>query len=73
MNFFSETQNTINEDIFLENYNKALAALTQCQSSKNINSCFTCSMLFDCTIREQYVSATYESMSKGEEGAFDFN
>ncbi|TLD82462.1 hypothetical protein [Helicobacter trogontum] len=73
MDFFSETQKTIDEDIFLENYNNALTALTQCQNSKGLSSCFSCNMLFDCTIREQYVSATYESMSKGEEGAFDFN
>lgn len=73
MDFFSETQKQIDEDIFLENYRNALVALTQCQNSKKITSCFSCSLLFNCLIREQYVSATYESMSKGEEGAFDFN
>lgn len=73
MDFFSETQKTIDKDSFLEDYNKSLEALIQCQSSKNMKSCFLCDMIFDCTIRERYVSATYENMSKGEEGTFDFN
>lgn len=47
--------------------------LIQCQSSKNLNSCYNCSELFDCSTRKNYVDAVYSSMSKGKtEGGFDF-
>lgn len=60
-------------DMFQENHMKAILALKQCQSSKNLQSCLKCPTLFTCDIRRQYVKAAYESMSKGQEGAFDFN
>ncbi|MCH5335965.1 MAG: hypothetical protein J1D99_00960 [Campylobacter sp.] len=47
--------------------------LEQCQSSKNLNSCYNCAELFDCLTRKDYVDAVYNSMSKGKtEGGFDF-
>ncbi len=74
MNFINEINISPAEEArFQENYKIARDALTQCQNNKNLQSCLHCATLFTCSIREHYVQATYESMSKGQEGAFDFN
>lgn len=46
--------------------------LKECQENKKLKSCFNCEELFTCQIREDYVKATYNSMSKGETGGFEF-
>jgi len=46
--------------------------LQKCQEDKKLKSCMDCQQLFDCKIREDYVKATYNSMSKGETGGFEF-
>jgi len=46
--------------------------LSECQTSKELESCLNCSELIGCPIRTQYVRSVYESMSKGEIGGFDF-
>jgi len=49
-----------------------IKVLQQCQESKNLPSCTTCSELLTCTIRQTYIKAVYESMSKGGGGGFEF-
>ena len=49
-----------------------LENLRQCQKDKNIDSCFKCDKLLNCTIRENYIKAVYESMNKGSGGGFEF-
>jgi len=46
--------------------------LAECQNSKNLTSCLACEKLFDCDIRDNYVQAVYDSMSKGGTGGFEF-
>lgn len=46
--------------------------LQKCQKEKNVKSCMDCKELFECKIRQDYVKATYDSMSKGETGGFEF-
>lgn len=72
MDFANEMNIRVN-DGFLENHRQAIQALKQCQSSKGLQSCLNCQSIFTCNTRNQYIKATYESMSKGQEGAFNFN
>jgi hypothetical protein len=46
--------------------------LQQCQREHTLKSCLGCSELLDCTLRDAYVKAVYESMSKGHGGGFEF-
>ncbi|HEO98930.1 MAG: hypothetical protein JW682_08280 [Campylobacterales bacterium] len=47
-------------------------ALEACQKEKGVQSCLKCDQLLHCEVREAYVKAVYESMSKGETGGFEF-
>lgn len=49
-----------------------LKVLQECQTSRNLPGCETCSEFFDCETRKQYVVAVYESMNKGSGGGFEF-
>ncbi len=46
--------------------------LKECQENKNLKSCLGCDKVNDCELRDGYVKAVYESMSKGEGGGFEF-
>jgi len=46
--------------------------LQACQHEKSHKSCSTCEHYFGCELREEYVKAVYNSMSKGETGGFEF-
>lgn len=46
--------------------------LEQCQIQHQITSCITCEKLLDCEIRDTYIVAVYDSMSKGKGGGFEF-
>jgi hypothetical protein len=46
--------------------------LEACQKEHHLKSCFDCEHLLSCEIRESYVAAVYESMSKGTGGGFEF-
>ncbi|AFI03498.1 hypothetical protein [Helicobacter cetorum] len=56
-----------------ERFNDALLKLQACQDEKQVTSCLKCEQVLNCEIRNNYVNATYESMSLGEVGGFDFN
>jgi hypothetical protein len=66
-----ETIEEIN-DIWEEKLKIELENLQVCQKSNNLDSCFNCEKIFDCTIRGMYVKAVYESMNKGHGGGFEF-
>lgn len=55
--------------IALEEKTKALQA---CQKEKGLKSCLGCTKVNDCDIRDTYVKAVYDSMSKGAGGGFEF-
>ncbi|WP_297441267.1 hypothetical protein [Sulfurimonas sp.] len=43
-----------------------------CQEEKAHKSCSACEHYFGCELRDEYVKAVYNSMSKGETGGFEF-
>ncbi|HQR74077.1 MAG TPA: hypothetical protein PLH07_08845 [Sulfurovum sp.] len=46
--------------------------LEACQRSRQLTSCMACENILDCDVRESYVKAVYDSMSKGTGGGFEF-
>lgn len=46
--------------------------LENCQKEQHLKSCMPCSKLLDCPIRDSYIKAVYDSMSKGQGGGFEF-
>lgn len=47
-------------------------ALETCQKEHHIQSCIKCTKLLDCVLRDSYIKAVYDSMSKGKGGGFEF-
>jgi len=43
-----------------------------CQEDKQLTSCSKCESFFGCELRDEYVKAVYNSMSKGDTGGFEF-
>jgi hypothetical protein len=56
-------------ELFLD---EKLAQLQACQQQKNHITCSNCERYFDCDLRQEYVKAVYNSMSKGDTGGFEF-
>jgi len=48
------------------------AELENCQSEHQVTSCMKCEKLLDCELRDSYIKAVYDSMSKGAGGGFEF-
>lgn len=48
------------------------AELESCQAEHQLKSCMGCDKLLDCAVRDAYVQAVYDSMSKGTGGGFEF-
>jgi hypothetical protein len=46
--------------------------LKACQEKQQVVSCLGCNKIHDCEIRDAYVHAVYNSMSKGAGGGFEF-
>jgi hypothetical protein len=46
--------------------------LELCQTEHSVNSCLKCEKLLDCELRDAYIKAVYDSMSKGKGGGFEF-
>ena len=46
--------------------------LEECQKDHQVKSCMKCDKLLDCTVRDAYIKAVYDSMSKGAGGGFEF-
>jgi len=46
--------------------------LEACQLEKDLKSCMACEKILECEVRDAYVKAVYESMSKGTGGGFEF-
>ena len=51
---------------------KEKIALESCQKEYHLTSCMECENLLECEIRDGYIKAVYESMSKGQGGGFEF-
>ncbi len=48
------------------------AELEVCQKEHAVVSCMKCEKLLNCKIRDAYIKAVYDSMSKGKGGGFEF-
>jgi len=46
--------------------------LEACQKEHHVPSCMKCEKFLDCTLRDAYIKAVYDSMSKGKGGGFEF-
>lgn len=46
--------------------------LQTCQQEKGFVSCSMCELFLNCSLRDEYIKAVYNSMSKGETGGFEF-
>lgn len=46
--------------------------LETCQKEQQIKSCMSCEKLLECEVRDSYIKAVYDSMSKGAGGGFEF-
>ncbi|WP_238699041.1 hypothetical protein [Helicobacter sp. MIT 05-5294] len=55
-----------------ENLTNKQEALMHCQNSKGFSSCLKCPEILECKVRNDYVSAVYLSMNKGNGGSFEF-
>jgi hypothetical protein len=49
-----------------------IVKLQACQKEKSMTSCSNCSLYLECELRDEYVKAVYNSMSKGDTGGFEF-
>jgi len=56
-------------ELFLD---EMIEKLQKCQNEKNYKSCSLCEHYFGCELRDEYVKAVYNSMSKGDTGGFEF-
>jgi len=48
------------------------AELEACQAEHQVSSCLKCDKLLECEMRDAYIKAVYDSMSKGKGGGFEF-
>lgn len=56
-------------EIYLD---EMIEKLQTCQEEKSHKSCSSCEFYFGCELRNEYVKAVYNSMSKGDTGGFEF-
>ena len=56
-------------EIALEEKTRELKA---CQQERGLKSCLGCEKINNCELRDAYVKAVYDSMSKGAGGGFEF-
>jgi hypothetical protein len=56
-------------EIFLD---EMIIKLQNCQKDKNLSTCSACEQYIGCKLRDEYVGAVYNSMSKGDTGGFEF-
>jgi hypothetical protein len=59
-------------DIFEERLDLMIVELQRCQEQKQLESCSKCESYIGCELRNKYIRAVYDSMSKGETGGFEF-
>ena len=46
--------------------------LEACQKEHHLKSFMHCEKLLDCVVRDSFIQAVYDSMSKGAGGGFEF-
>ena len=63
---------TLEDDIFEKRLDEMIIIVKDCQNNKTLESCGKCEQYIGCELRKKYVSAVYDSMSKGQTGGFEF-
>ena len=63
---------TAKKDLWEQKLDEHIEILKKCQADKGYKSCLGCEQVNDCKTRDEYVTAVYESMSKGKGGGFEF-
>jgi len=61
-----------NKDKFELYLDEMVQKIQDCQKQYNLKSCSECEKFLECKLRESYIQAVYNSMSKGETGGFEF-
>jgi hypothetical protein len=56
-------------EIYLD---EMILKLQNCQEQKQHASCSACEHYLECSLRDEYIQAVYNSMSKGDTGGFEF-
>ena len=56
-------------EIYLD---EMIIKIETCQKEKNLKSCSECELFLQCDLRDEYIKAVYNSMSKGDTGGFEF-
>ena len=56
-------------EIYLD---EMIIKIQTCQKEKNLKSCSECELFLQCDLRDEYIKAVYNSMSKGDTGGFEF-
>jgi hypothetical protein len=60
------------KDKFEVYLDEMIEKLQACQREKAHKTCSNCEFYFGCELRNEYVQAVYNSMSKGDTGGFEF-
>ena len=64
--------NTLEYDKFELHLDEMIKKLQECQQKTGVDSCSKCEQFLKCELRDDYVNAVYNSMSKGDTGGFEF-
>jgi len=60
------------KDKFELHLDTMIVKIKECQDTKALKSCSICEKYLNCSLRDDYVDAVYNSMSKGDTGGFEF-
>jgi len=60
------------KDRFELHLDEMIVKVTACQKERNLTSCSACELYLECKLRDEYIQAVYNSMSKGDTGGFEF-
>jgi len=60
------------KDKFEVHLDEMIIKVQTCQKERSLQSCSECEAFLQCNLREDYIKAVYNSMSKGDTGGFEF-
>ncbi len=60
------------KDKFEIHLDEMIVKVQACQQEKSLQSCSDCEHFLQCDLRNEYIKAVYNSMSKGDTGGFEF-
>lgn len=67
-----QNMQTKEKDKFELYLDEMIEKLQKCQQEKTHKTCSVCEFYLGCELRDEYVKAVYNSMSKGDTGGFEF-